>query len=65
VVSTKGGCEVYQYQLKRGQLKLKDVRLVDDGWYVIGVRSDNGLEDKFPIQYFQKFFKKISQTQND
>lgn len=49
----------WQYQLKKVQLKLKDCRFVDNGWYVAGVRSDNGLEDKFPVQYFQKFFKKI------
>lgn len=51
---------MFEYQLKKGQLKLKNVKVVDDGWYVVGIRSDNGLEDKFPILYFRKFFEKIS-----
>jgi hypothetical protein len=50
---------MYEYQLKGGKLKVKNVRRVDDGWYVVRIRSDNGLEDKWPIQYFSKFFKRV------
>ena len=47
------------YQLKDGKLKVK---VIDVNWDVIGVRSDNGEVDNFPIMYFNKEFYRIFET---
>ena len=47
------GCD---YQLKGGKLK---VRVIDVGWNVDAIRSDNGQIDSFPITYFNKEFRRI------
>lgn len=47
----------YNYQLKGGKLKVK-VNSVED-WNIKAIRSDNGKEDIFPIQYFKDNFEAI------
>jgi len=54
----KGGNHVdFDYQLKIGDLKVKVTSV--ETWSVKGIRSDNGIEDSFPIKYFRDNFKKI------
>lgn len=47
----------FDYQLKKGGLKVKVTSV--ETWSVKGIRSDNGIEDSFPIKYFRDNFKKI------
>ena len=46
------------YQLKGGKLK---VRVIDVGWNVDAIRSDNGKIDSFPITYFNKEFRRVGE----
>lgn len=48
----------YDYQLKKGQLKVKVTSV--ETWDVKGIRSDNGKEDTWPLMHFKKFFKEIN-----
>ena len=53
-----GGNHVdFDYQLKIGDLKVKVTSV--GTWSVKGIRSDNGIEDSFPIKYFRDNFQKI------
>lgn len=45
------------YQLNGGKLKIQVIAL--ETWNVIGIRSDNGKVDTFPVEYFKKFFREI------
>jgi hypothetical protein len=47
----------YDFQLKRGELKVKVTAI--ETWNVKAIRSDNGKEDSFPIMYFKENFKEI------
>lgn len=52
--------EEYDYQLKGGSLKIKVIDV--EVWDVIGIRSDNGKKDVFPITYFKKHFDEIKKN---
>jgi hypothetical protein len=47
----------YDFQLNNGNLKVKITEF--DGFDIKAIRSDNGKEDVFPLNYFKSNFREI------
>lgn len=51
----------YDYRLKGRGSTLKVKVTAVETWHVVGIRSDNGKEDRFPLNYFKNFFQEIKE----